>query len=392
MTKQNKKDEKQVNQKKRKPLFKKGWWHDPKLINGLVVIILSVIFFFVSFFWVPGEIHYRIRETYTFTSSEVGSLNLSVLLPSSGPPREVVDPQVEWPGTWQMNEEGGLQVLKMEASLQANENIQAVIIYRVNLSQGIARWVNDPVNVADTVGSADIQSDAPEIIAQADLLPSAGDDEGALQQIYEFTREYLTESKAIVEGDDQSALTVYKNRNGGNLGRANLLAALCRVNDLPARTISGQRLPNTIPFIPAIKSGQFPGQNSFWNEVFYDSAWGLVDPNSSRGFYKPAAFGWVDARYLAYGETAQVDQAIQGMLKNVGGGDQWTSYSMESLRYAAWADVGQDGVDLVTKTSIVTTWDARWIMFISLVVIVILINWLMQENQHKKKSSSRKKQ
>lgn len=391
MGKQNKKEEKNDTHKKKKVKFWKGLWCNPKLVPGIAILILSIIALFLSFFWVPGDVYYRVRETYTFTVSDNTSVNLAVLLPSSGPTQDIFDPQVEWPGSWQISEEGGLQVLTMEASLQANETIEAVITYRVNLSQGVSRWVDDPVKAADTNESEDIQSDAPEIIAQAELLQIEGDDEGTLQQIYEFTRGYLAESKEVVDGVDQSALTVYKTGNVDKIGRANLLAALCRVNGLPARTIIGQRLPNTIPFIPALKTGQFPGQNSFWNEVFYDSAWGLVDPNSGKCFFKPAALGWSDGRYLVYGETDLVDQAIQGLVQNDEDADQWMSYSTESLRYAAWADVDQDGVDLASKASIMTIWDARWIMFVSLVVIVIMIAWLMQEKQHKKGSSSRKK-
>ncbi len=62
------------------------------------------------------------------------------------------------------------------------------------------------------------------------------------------------------------------------MGGQNLLAALSRASGLPARTISGQMLPNTIPFIALTTIGAFPGQNSSWNEVFFNGSWGLVDP------------------------------------------------------------------------------------------------------------------
>lgn len=392
MSKQIEKSEKKEKLKKKTAkLRKKSWWRNRKVIRAVIIVILSIFFFFVSFFWVPGDIYYRIKETFTFTAKEDASINLTLLLPTSGPNQEVFDPQVKWPGTWQISEEGRLRVLTMEASIQAGETIKAVVIYRANLSLGTAQWVDEPVTAADTVASVDIQSDAPEIIAQAELLQVAGDEERTLRQVFNFTRDYVDETQNNADNEDESALAVFRNGISGELGRANLLAALSRTSGLPARTISGQKLPNTIPFIPVTTTGAYPGQNSAWNEVFYSAVWGLVDPNASKGFFKPAAFGWSDGRHLVFAGADQQAVVLQSQLKNTGEAGQWRSSSSESLRYVAWADVDQEQLELSPKVSVMTTWDARWLMLISLIMITLIMAWLLEDKRPKKRASPKEK-
>ena len=392
MSKQIETNEKKEKQKKKTAkLWKKSWWRNRKVVRAGIIVILSIFFFFISFFWVPGDIYYRIKETFTFTAKEDASINLTLLLPSSGPNQTVFDPQVKWPGTWQISEEGQLQVLTMEASIQAGETIKAVVIYRANLSLGTAQWVDEPVTAADTEATNDIQSDAPEILAQAELLQVAGDEERTLSQIFKFTRDYLDETQDIAGDEDDSALAVFRKGIGGELGRANLLAALSRVSGLPARTTNGQRLPNAIPFIPVTITGTFPGQNSTWNEVFYNSVWRLVDPNASKGFFKPAPFGWSDGRYLVFAGADQQASVLQSQLENAGEKGQWRSSSAESLRYVAWADVNQEQLELAPRVSVMTTWDARWVMLISLIVIALMIVWLMEDKRPKKRFSPKEK-
>ena len=198
MSKQIEKNEKKEKQKKKTTkLWKKGWWRQIIKIRTGIIVLLSILFFFISFFWVPGDIYYRIKEVYTFSASEDASLNLAVLLPSSGHNQEVFDPQVNWPGTWQINDDGRLRVLTLERSIKAGETLKAVVLYRVNLSQGTAQWIDQPVTAADTDASAAVQSDAPEIAAQAELLRMAGDEALTLRQIFEFTRDYLDAPQSI---------------------------------------------------------------------------------------------------------------------------------------------------------------------------------------------------
>ncbi len=389
MSKQNEKKEKQ--KKKTTKLWKKSWWHNPKMIRAVIIVVLSIIFFFVSFFWVPGNIYYRIKETFAFTAEEDTSVHLTLLLPSSGPNQEVFEPQIDWPGDWQLSEDGRLRVLTMETPIEAGETIKAVVIYRAILSLGTAQWVDEPAAAADTDASTEIQSGAPEIIAQAELLQVAGDEERTLRQVFNFTRDYVDETQSNVDHEDESALTVFRSGIGGELGRANLLAALSRASGLPARTISGQMLPNTIPFIALTTIGAFPGQNSSWNEVFFNGSWGLVDPNAVGGFYQPSALGWSDGRHLVYAEAGQQASLLQSLLENAGEEGQWRSSSAESLRYVAWADVDQEQLELTPKISVMTTWDARWLMLISLIIITLIMAWLMEEKRPKKRSSPKEK-
>jgi len=377
--------------KKTAKFWKKGWWRNPKIIRAVIIVVLSIFFFFVSFFWVPGDIYYRIKETFIFTAKEDASVHLTLLLPSSGPNQEVFEPQIDWPGVWQISEDGRLRVLTMEAPIEPGETIKAVIIYRPILSLGTAQWVDEPVTTADTDASMNIQSDAPEMIAQAEHLQAAGDEARTLRQIFTFTKDYLAETRNVEGNEDESALTVFRNGISGELGRANLLAALSRASGLPARTISGQKLPNTIPFIPITTTGAFPGQNSNWNDVFYNGAWGLVDPNAVGGFYQPSALGWSDGRHLVFAGADQQESVLQSQLRNAGEEGQWRSSSGESLRYVAWADVDQEQFELTPKVSVMTTWDARWLMLVSLILITLIMAWLLEGKRPKKRTSSKEK-
>lgn len=380
MAKQNQKKEKQNKRKKRRWL--KALWRSPKIVRGVIIAILSILSFFISFFWVPGEIHYRIRETYSFTPDEAGVLNLAALLPTSGANQVVSDPKVEWPGNWQASEDGRLQVIRMEAKALADETVKAVITYQVTLTQGTARWVDEPVNDEDINPSADVQSDAPEIIAQAELLGIEGDETRTLRLFHEFTGDYLEKTKDNPADHDESALTAYQTGIAGDLGEANLLAALSRASGLPAKIVNGLKLPEMVPLIPVSTAGESPADSGFWAEVFYEEGWGMIDPGEADGFYRPAVFGWNDGKHLTYGEVDQVNRVYQELQADDDAEKQWKSSSLGSLHYVAWADVDQ--VEIVPKVSILKTWDARWVMLVSLIAIILIIAWLMRDSQHTK--------
>ncbi len=59
--------------------------------------------------------------------------------------------------------------------------------------------------------------------------------------------------------------------------------------------------------------------------------------------------------------------------------------------YVAWADVDQEQLELTPKISVMTTWDARWLMLISLIIITLIMAWLMEEKRPKKRSSPKEK-
>ncbi len=116
-------------------------------------------------------------------------------MPSSGPNQEVFEPQIDWPGDWQLSEDGRLRVLTMETPIEAGGDDQGGCHLSRHPFLGTAQWVDEPAAAADTDASTEIQSGAPgNIIAQAELLQVAGDEERTLRQVFNFTRDYVDEN------------------------------------------------------------------------------------------------------------------------------------------------------------------------------------------------------
>lgn len=391
MDKQKEKNRKNKTERrqKKKRNWSKGGWGKLKWVRWGVLLILSMVFFFVSFFWVSGTLIYKITETYAFTADEATTLHLMVLLPASGAYQEISAPEIDWPGTWDLREEGRLQLLQLEAPFQAGETVEAVITYRADLFQGAARWQTEPVHASDLAPSAEVQSAAPELVAQSALLQVDGDEAQTLRQLAAFTAQYLETPPDRDDAADESALAVYRSRVGGSIGRANLLAALSRASSLPATTINGLQLPDSLPLIPVSTVWDHPGQAQVWNEVYYDSAWGLVDPNAPDGFYRPALLGWTDGRHLMYDEVDQEAQTYQTLLDAAEAEGSWSVSSSAPLRFVAWAEADPDQIQLTPKVTINKTWDARWVMWASLIAILLIMNWLMDENPQKERMQSK---
>ncbi len=61
-------------------LWKKSWWHNPKMIRAVIIVVLSIIFSLSPSSGVPGNIYYRIKETFAFTAEEDTSVTPDALI------------------------------------------------------------------------------------------------------------------------------------------------------------------------------------------------------------------------------------------------------------------------------------------------------------------------
>jgi hypothetical protein len=114
MAKKNNKTDKEkhsTKEKKSAPEKQPARGKAPRWRGRLVVAVLALIFVLISLYWVPAELNYRVTESYQITSSDTTDLHLAVLLPISGPYQTVSDPEVTWPGEWQTETIGRVNLL-----------------------------------------------------------------------------------------------------------------------------------------------------------------------------------------------------------------------------------------------------------------------------------------
>lgn len=383
-----KKDKKKKNKEKeiKKDQMNKLGIGSPKIIRWGIVFLLALVFVFLSLYWIPGELHYVITETYSFTSDEDTPLFLGVLLPTSSHYQEVSEPDITWQGVWDIRSDGRLDIVLFEVDLQAGETEKAVIQYQVNLYQGQARWVGDPIMSDDLAPEELIQSDHPEITAKAEEFKVAGDDRATARQIFNFTFQHLEWQQETRMDADLSALTALQSGVGGCAEHANLMTALCRAAGIPAHTISGLAMPEMIPFIPVTAAWNHPAGAHAWVEVFADDLWQMVDPSWSERFYHKALFGWTDGRHLAYDKALHEEQVYQSLLAEAVDNGDWIAAMSAPLRFVAWSDIDAEQMDFTPEVTLRKTWDARYLMIFSVIVILLVMNWLAAEDRQQNRN------
>ena len=349
-----------------------------KLVRWIVLCLMTLIVVFLSLHWIPGEIHYEIIETYSITAEDEGVLHLAVLLPTSGPYQEVSDPEITWPSPWNIDSAGRLDVLRMEADLQGGEIVQAIIQYRVNLSQGKARWFGPLITPEDLSSTEDIQSDHPDIIAQAQALMENGDLSASAQNIFNFTARHLHWPREDRLDPDLSALSAYQSGVGGCTEHANLMSALCRAIDIPSRPVSGLAMPETLPFFTVSTTWGHPAAAHAWVELFVDDVWIMADPSWSGGIFKRDLYAWTDGRHLVYDTTAHEAQVYESFESDANQSGTLIAAMSAPLRFVAWSEESMEGASLSPEVTVRKTWDARYIWMVSIILIMIILNWVIK--------------
>ena len=351
-----------------------------RVTRWAIVTLLSLVVVVLSLFWISGDLHYNITETYTFSAKDSGAIHLTVLLPTSGHYQEVLEPVIEWPGDWDMSLNGRLNVLRMAVDLEAGQTAEAVISYGVNLWQGTARWVGEPVTSEDLSPTDLIQSEHPEIVSQAESLQIASDEGGTVKQIFDFTIQHLEWPTEDRINADLSALEALQTGVGGCADHANLMAALCRALDIPARTISGLAMPETIPFVPMSATWNHPAGAHAWVEVFVDDVWQFADPSWSGQFYQRDLLGWTDGRHLAYDTVAHEADVYLPLVEEAENEGTWIAAMSAPMRFVAWSDLPNESIEFTPRVTLQKTWDARLLMIFSVILIMVVLNWLFGEN------------
>lgn len=329
----------------------------------ILLAFLSLAFIFISLFWIPANLTYRVNETFTITSSNSTELDLVVLLPTTGPYQRLIDPEVAWPGSWQAERLGRVNLIRLEGAIQADETLTAVITYDVNLRMGEAIWMGEPVTSAALLPQEDIPSDSPDIITQSKSLTVTNDSLATAIQIYD----------AVVSYHDLE----------NSRDSANVLAAFNRAAQIPTLVVRGWVLPNSVPLLSQQIAPEIDLRG--WNEVFLQDTWQVEDASCCRSFPKRRLLGWTDGRHLVLDEVENLDSIYQSLVDEAEQ-DGAESVSSSSPAFVAWSLADEGGLEVTPVMMVRKTWDGRWAMAIAVVVILTVLEWMMETDHYTKKS------
>jgi hypothetical protein len=177
---------------------------------------------------------------------------------------------------------------------------------------------------------------------------------------------------------DSSALRAYQKGVGGSIEHANLMSALCRAIDIPARPVGGLAMPEIFPFFLKSTTGGHTAEAHAWVELFVDDAWIMADPSWSSAFYKRSLFAWTGGRHLVYDTTADEARLYNSYVSFAEQNGTLVAAMSTPLRFVAWAEKPLAEVTLTPEVAIRKTWDTRFVWMISIILILIIINWVIK--------------
>ena len=329
---------------------------------------LALIFVFISLYWVPAEMNYRVREVYQITSPEAADLHLAVLLPINGPYQAVSDPDVTWPGSREAETIGRVNLLRLEGQIAAGETLTATITYQMSLPQEKTAWTGEPVVSHDLLPTDDVPADAPEWQAQAEALLVPDDPVATARRIYD---QVAGQSKELDSVD-----------------AAYQLATLNRAAQVPTRVVTGWVFPDSVPFFRLPVVGDQPAGLRSWNEIFLPEAWQMADAAAPQSFLKPRLLGWTDGQHLALAENADLDALSQSLVAETAGAS-WQTDPALAAKVVGWSAGEAENLGFTTSITVQKVWDGRWAMAISVVVIFLVLDWMVETDHYSKKSMTR---
>lgn len=333
-----------------------------------IFALLALAFVLISLYRVPAELNYRVTETYQITSSDTTDLHLAVLLPISGPYQTVSDPEVSWPGSWEAETIGRVNLVRLTGEIEAGEALTLELRYQVDLSQEQVAWTGEPVVSHDLLPDDQIPSDDPDWAAQAAALTVTNDQAATARQIYDYV--------AAEAGGMDSIESAYQ------------LATLNRAAQIPTRLVTGYVLPDSVPLfgVPLAGVGSTGLRN--WNEIFTGHTWQMVDASAKGAFFKRRLLGWTDGRHLVLDRSSDLNALSQSLLDEAGQA-AWQSDPALAMKVVGWSETGAGSLDLTSSATVQKTWDGRWTMAVSVVVILVILDWMLETDHYAKKAKTR---
>ncbi len=354
------------------------YWLSPHLLYGLGwMLCLGVISFAVlgSFFLIPANIHYHVREEYTFSGGgEEAAASLVVMLPKTGPYQSVDDLEVFWDGSQTTEDHSFVDVLKLSGEIDKGDDLVAIIEYDVKLPQKKLYWVA-PVEDFQLLPQRGIESDSACIQAQADIL-GAGITEKDAYDVYAFTAEYLTYSREQADCTGVSALRAFEEGKCACAGYARVMTALCRASGIPAQMVLGLVYPDPMFKLQDTSFPNNPNEAHAWVEYHSEGSWKMADPTWGAKYFKFMQFDRNDGRHLVYGEVEEILD-VNGIMR--GWAYEQTPILMggkTSFRYFATSDLEETSFQ--PAISIQRKWDGRWL---NTIIIWAGLVWFLCRNR-----------
>ena len=328
---------------------------------------LALIFVFISLYWSPAEMNYQVREVYRITSPEAADLHLAVLLPITDAYQTVSDPEVTWPGGWEVETIGRINLLRLEGQIPAGETLTAEITYRVDLAQGQTAWSGEPVVSHDLLPEDEAPSADPEWQAQAEALLAPDDPAGTARQIYDQV--------AVQRAELDSAATAYR------------LATLNRAAQIPMRVVAGWIFPDSVPLIKSPLAGDGAAGLRYWNETFLQESWQMADASAHQTLFKPRLLGWTDGRHLALAGAADLNALSQNLMAEAETAN-WQTDPALAAKVVGWSESGVENLDFTARSTVQKLWDGRWALALAIVVILLILDWMIETDHYSQKAKT----
>ena len=341
-----------------------------RLVLIILAMILAIIVYIAAFAWLPAAVTYQITEQYNFSGPEGARVALGVLLPVDRPYQAVDDLGISWDGWQDHASREHVDVVTFMGEIDPGTEKTATLSYRVTLNQGPSRWPAPSVE-ADLLPQPNIESDDLSIRANAETLAPKKSREDALR-IHRFVAGVLSLSSGPRDcTEPPSAATALSSGRGGCGEDANLMVALSRAADIPARVIQGVAFPSLslgLPQSSQTRTAAYPGIVHTWVEFSTQGNWSMADP--AWALPGRTLFGSSDAAHLSYGEIATTQQtlaAVRGWFAVVG--HEISAMTMPP-KFVASADL--EGVNITPVVTVQKGWDIRWLYLLGGLLLVVL--------------------
>jgi hypothetical protein len=219
----------------------------------------------------------------------------------------------------------------------------------------------------DLLPEDQIPADDPDVVAEAVALTVAHDPEATARQIYD----------QIANGADglNSTEIAYQ------------LATLNRAAQIPTRVVSGYVLPDSIPFFEVQPTVGNSAGLRHWNEYYLENSWQMADASARQAFYRQRLLGWTEGRHLVLDGSNELNALAQSLLAEAGQAS-WQSDPELALKVVGWSEAGAESLELTPSVSINKTWDGRWAMAVSVVIILVILDWMTETDHYSKKAKA----
>ena len=348
-----------------------------RVIRAIIYVLLleAIIFYPVFFVFLGIPIKHRFVEEYKFKVVEPSQIKLAVILPSDGPYQEISDIVYDWDGSTELIDYGTAQVLRISGDVENSVRIK--VKFTAKMKTGRINW-DEKILENHIQDENDIESTDRLIMNKANSITD-GKSTKDVREIYNFVNEHIkwpTGDRISYGEVKQSALTALETGEGVCGEFANLMTALCRAKEIPAKSVSGLN----IPFLPMSKKSNWSHQAGAhaWVEFYSDGKWHFADP--SRGGSRN--YNNVDGLHLSYGEKEHIKKVFDESVEWAGTDFNIIGAMNNPLHFVAAASSENTAISPVGYIDIKN----RYILFFIVVIIIAVIEGMIKRKLRHQKS------